>query len=293
MRFSVRVRPISTIAPEALWSGSKPVEAAERETIELRQLKHQTNGLAVPAVSRCAHGCPQALLQSPYETKFASGLVRLTCPHLVEQIDRWEAEGAVRELNSRLRATTGAEGTAWRAAMDSVNERHASTRRKLVSPEAEVKSRAALGAAFDVAMASGIAGITNGKNDDVKCLHAHVADELLSGENAIGAWILKELESARGCDAAGTAVCHEQCSGTGPWEYFPVKNKQKLWKTQSRRRDLKAKAKAKAFGAEAPLDSYSSDGTQDPALQDPNRNEPNVRAHEPRNPPDSANEGTL
>ncbi|KAK7232045.1 hypothetical protein SO694_00031114 [Aureococcus anophagefferens] len=66
-------------------------------------------------------------------------------------------------------------------------------------------------------MGSGIAGISQGKLEGVKCLHAQVADELLSGDNALGKAILDGL-GARGVDVAGSPTCHERvpgCDGAG------------------------------------------------------------------------------
>ena len=48
---------------------------------------------------------------------------------------------------------------------------------------------------------------------DVKCLHAHVADELVRDDNEIGKLVLDELKSAgqdtRGCD--GEIIYHFNC----------------------------------------------------------------------------------
>lgn len=40
-------------------------------------------------------------------------------------------------------------------------------------------------------LSSGIIGVT--KVDDVKCLHAHVADHLMRGDNKVGQWTLEQL----------------------------------------------------------------------------------------------------
>ncbi len=49
---------------------------------------------------------------------------------------------------------------------------------------------------------SGFIGITMGRNDDVKCLHAQVADELTRGQNPMGQMVM-ELLQARGVDPRG------------------------------------------------------------------------------------------
>jgi len=206
--------------------------------IEKHQLRHRTHTIGVPATNRCAYGYPQAALQDPSMHKFGAGLLRLTCPHLCAAIDAWEAEGAVRDLSAALLGGGGARPLANRDAFDSVNARHAATRRALVDGGAEDRAVARLGRpGFDAAMASGIAGVSRHKLGDLKCLHVHVGDELLSGSNALGRAILDGLED-RGVDVGGVPTCAAQCAGCAEG-YTPAKNKQKLWKTRERRAALK------------------------------------------------------
>ena len=82
----------------------KLVSESERNSIELRQLRHPASDMVgVPNVSLCRHGWPQAALWQPMGSQRpVSGLMRLTCPHLVQQIDDWEREGAINEFNERL-----------------------------------------------------------------------------------------------------------------------------------------------------------------------------------------------
>ena len=72
-----------------------------------------------------------------------------------------------------------------------------------------------------------------------QCLHAQLADELLSRDNAVGKAVLEGLE-ARGVDASGSDVCGEQCSGcVDGWRYTPRKNKQKLRTTLAPHKKLR------------------------------------------------------
>jgi hypothetical protein len=54
-------------------------------------------------------------------------------------------------------------------------------------------------------MQGGICSISPGKENDVKCFHAHVADTLLRGQeaNKFGAWALRKLEEEKGVDPMG------------------------------------------------------------------------------------------
>ena len=119
------------------WQVAAP-SAADAAVVEERQLGHPANMVGVPAVSLCRHGYPQAVLQDPGAHKFGAGMLRLTCPHLCEAIDAWEAEGAVRALSAELLAED-----ANRDALRKVNERHAATRKSMVQGEALARAEAA------------------------------------------------------------------------------------------------------------------------------------------------------
>ena len=122
------------------WQVAAP-SADDAAVVEERQLGHPANMVGVPAVSLCRHGYPQAVLQDPGAHKFGAGMLRLTCPHLCEAIDAWEAEGAVRSLSDELM-----KEDSNRDALARVNARHAETRRSMVQGEALARAEARLGA---------------------------------------------------------------------------------------------------------------------------------------------------
>lgn len=267
--------PGAGLAPDAPLSLWEPAEEDAR-VIQERHLDHKMNILAVGM--RCKHGCPQAfahdslsrqpmvyrslngeLRSKPRALPLEAGLFRLSCPLLVAAIDAWEAEGAVVELNGRVAAdATGALPDALRDAHD----KHAAARMALF--RARLDARLAALPADDFAhsaegqaalrhiVGSGIAGQTREKQD-VKCLHAQVADFLCrNGDNAIGALVLEELR-ARGVATRGDAACHNQCDLGVPigeakhgWWYTPRKNKLKLRTTARRRHQEKREAAAAA-----------------------------------------------
>jgi hypothetical protein len=132
------------------------------------------------------------------------------------------------------------------------------------------KDRATIAAKFGEEKAkaminSGIIGITAEKVDDAKCLHAHVADHLLRGDNLIGELVLKELKSEMGVEAKGCKGdlfkilylffesmnylsslkdCWQQCDHRferkhDSWWYVSRKNKQKLRTQKINRRIMK------------------------------------------------------
>ena len=194
------------------------------------------------------------VLQDPGAHKFGAGMLRLTCPHLCEAVDAWEAEGAVRSLSDELM-----KEDSNRDALARVNARHAETRRSMVQGEALARAEARLGTdTVRRVLDSGITGLTPSKLDDVKCLHAQLADELLSRDNDVGKAVLDGL-AARGVDPSGSEKCGEQCSGcVDGWRYTPRKNKQKLRATRARHkklRELSLAGYATSFGPGRPLEA--------------------------------------
>jgi len=118
----------------------RAISEHEKEVIEDRQLRFKSNAfIGVPAVSKCRHGFPQAVLSNPvgHSTstgwKPVSGICRLTCPHLVKALDEYEAEGAVAAYNQRLQSGDAtSEGRTWPAAVAGSNQAHRVLRRALM-----------------------------------------------------------------------------------------------------------------------------------------------------------------
>ena len=117
-------------------------------------------------------------------------------------------------------------------------------------------------------MAAGLAGISPGRDDDIKCCHAQLADWLLraraprarraaSADDAstrVGAEVARVLRE-RGVDLSGCGACREQCAGCGAsaedagapaWSYTPVKNKMSPRRTAKNRRIERERAAAPA-----------------------------------------------
>eukprot|EP00619_Florenciella_sp_RCC1007_P000549 CAMPEP_0205907432 /NCGR_PEP_ID=MMETSP1325-20131115/2544_1 /ASSEMBLY_ACC=CAM_ASM_000708 /TAXON_ID=236786 /ORGANISM="Florenciella sp., Strain RCC1007" /LENGTH=321 /DNA_ID=CAMNT_0053273525 /DNA_START=86 /DNA_END=1051 /DNA_ORIENTATION=+ len=241
----------------------------DRRSIEERQLRHPASDLAaVPAQCQCPYGFPQAILLRPVgKNKPVSGLIRLTCPHLVAAVDEFEAEGGVASMNREL--VGGARGPEWQEALQGINDAHRQLRRALTSEAEAERVKERFGeAGAESFFNSGIAGMSPTKLDDVKCLHAQLADSLLRGRdnNKIGSAVEEELR-ARGVDIGGNGCCYEQCDYNraetkDTWSYVPIKNKQKLRTRNARRSQEKEKERAarRRRGPEA----ASSAAKQDP-----------------------------
>lgn len=149
------------------------------------QLKREPRGLRKVA-SRCELGCPQVVETDtfleggrPFPT-----LYWLTCPLKVKAVSRLEGEGWSEELQAEI---SGDE----------------SLHKRLVAAQEDYKTRRMLAElilnhpVFD----TGIGGVRD--LSAVKCLHAHYAHYLATGENPIGEIIhdnLAGLECKERCD---------------------------------------------------------------------------------------------
>jgi hypothetical protein len=150
------------------------------------------NVIAVDRV-RCRHGFVRAMVRYPVGEnceKMSSNMIRLTCPHLVKEIDALEASGGITAMNSALAWRDDLKDNykntneVWSAVRnDATNEKESDYVEEVLGPEGKKHF-------FE----SGIIGVTKGKTDDAKCLHAHVGDLIMRGGNLIGQLAIKELE---------------------------------------------------------------------------------------------------
>ena len=241
-------REITTIANQTLLL---PTEH-DLQTIQERQVFHKLEPSQVTCVSSpCRHGFPQAFGFHPTKgPKLVSGLFRLSCPLLVQQIDEWEGQSGVREMTDWLRNDDGGEK---RKGYERANEMQKQIRTELVADDYDklVSRMGEFNA--DKFLESGVAGIPSSQTFNVKCIHAHVADHLCRSSqsnntitstegNIIGEHALNILQNQKGVPTLGNDVCWQQCSLSheqlpSDWSYVPKKNRQGLRSTRQRRKE--------------------------------------------------------
>jgi len=161
---------------------------------ELRLLSWQLGRSVrgVLAIKPCPHGFPQVILNRPLLPVLEKGrrdlepmptIFWLTCPFLVEEVAKLESAGGVKRYE-RLLEIDKELAREYLSAHRSYRE----MRLSLLSPgELEYAKEKGLRSILE----SGIAGITNPQR--VKCLHAHLAHFLASGQNPIGRLVAQEL----------------------------------------------------------------------------------------------------
>lgn len=174
-----------------------------------------------------------------------SGLLKLTCPLLVNSVDLLEDDKFMKEINAKLAVDNEEEDNEWLNCMDDAHKAHATARKELIFGEEarrdnEITDESISNASVEALKSTlgdrgaqhffdaGVAGANPlAKNADVKCLHAWLADYLfrkastaesqgdtdgLATEHPIGDAIVEALKE-RGIDISGTDTCHEVCSG--------------------------------------------------------------------------------
>lgn len=187
-----------------------------------------------------------------------SGLLKLTCPLLVNAIDRLEDDGYIANFTSQVQIEEE-----WKQSCQTRHQTHADARKAILSTKSELDDngdsisilRQKLGdKGADAFLNSGIAGATAEK-PDVKCLHAwmgdylfHAADDGDNREHFLGEAIASVLQE-RNIPLTGTSDCHQFCNPSSSGAPVPKpRNKQRLktQKEKDRRKRKKEREQAKA-----------------------------------------------
>jgi hypothetical protein len=165
-------------------------------------------------------------------------MLRLSCPHLVQEIDEYENNGGgIEYFNSLLKDENNQQGKLLRENFKDINNSWKRIRNKAITDNDRNFLNEQLGPLnANNLINSGLIGISINRTDDVKCLHAQIADTLIRGPNCnkIGDLALKKLNE-NGCDTNGCEKkkCYQQCDlnfkrTDDSYYYIPQKNKQKL-----------------------------------------------------------------
>lgn len=150
------------------------------------QIGRRPRGL-VGVSLRCPYGYPQVIRVRPLvDGKPFPTLFWLTCPHLVREVDRLEADGWIGRLERGM-----AKDEELRAGMERAHERYIENRFALLN-DGEHRSIESRGQASSL-LEKGIGGIADRAR--LKCLHLHVAHDL-ADENPIGRIVCGMLPAA-------------------------------------------------------------------------------------------------
>ncbi len=212
------------------YNNSELLESSDMKNVLSRQIlsKNSLNNIVGITKNKCKYGYPQAFINNIItDTKVSSGFIRLSCPHLVKEIDKIE-NSLIIKYNNDIKNNIELQNNYY-----SINDFYKKIKQQLLNTKMiQDLLLYYLGSidSYHNFMNSGILGVSN--INDVKCLHAHTADYLLRGNNKIGEMTLNLLKD-NDVDINGCDNCHQQCNiqhkiNDSSWFYIPLKNKSGL-----------------------------------------------------------------
>lgn len=116
----------------------------------------------------------------------------LTCPNLRKEIALLEGEGLIAQFEELIQ-----EDSDFAAAIKKNHEDYAKRRLSLIPSEVRERLKEEYPERYQVLAETGVGGIRS--PNGVKCLHTHVADYLVHGENVIGAKVIERLKGSLTC----------------------------------------------------------------------------------------------
>ena len=206
----IKVKQQQEIVLKKYFPKADNIDEKSINCIESRQRFAATPDLFAVDKERCQYGFPRVYLRYPYSKTWQTGFIRLTCPHLVKAVDRLEAKGGLERFDQLLNDKDNPQSIELKENFLQVNNTWNKIFNDLVTDfirtlglESFCKRES-----FKNLFNTGFIGISKDDVDQVKCLHAHLADHLIRGDNKIGELVEKELESK--------GVSTQGCGG----EYF-------------------------------------------------------------------------
>ena len=178
----------------------EPLTGRDRRILALHMKGRRFDpSLAFGTARRCPYGFPSVLLcrplkgGQPFPTTFW-----LTCPHLVRECGRKEAEGGVGRLDSVL--------ADLRPLWIAYNLLHTRLRLSLLSLPERLFLRSRRPALWNSLRRGGVGGIDLRRGGGAKCLHLQAASWFALGFHPAQA-LLTELLSPLGCPSPGESGC--------------------------------------------------------------------------------------
>lgn len=166
------------------------MSARDKQVIKY-QLGRAPRGV-MAIIKRCSKGFPQVILSSPLlrsTTPFPT-IFWLTCPLLNKEVAARESQGLVKHIQQQI-----AEDKSFREAVLRAQTKYREERAKILRSSSNIP-----GYAKKVLEEAGVGGINDFSK--VKCLHAHFAHYLATGENPIGERVGRLI---------GNVVCTRDC----------------------------------------------------------------------------------
>ena len=146
-------------------------------------------------VARCPAGKPLVIETYPFSEEHGvfPTTYWLSCPYWVEQIFKLEDKGLIQELSHKIQ-----NDDKLRNRLEEAHKNYAEKRFALIK-EDDIKK--IINISFDILQVlkeSGVGGIQ--EKEGIKCLHTHVADQIVHENNPVGETVIEYLTSLTSCD---------------------------------------------------------------------------------------------
>ena len=169
----------------------------------IEQLGREPRGV-LGIACRCEFGYPCVIVNRPINTEIETVTVFpttfwLTCPHLKKAVSQLESSGMISEMETKI-----AQEKQFAEAVRENHLSHAEIRQSLVPNEVKQVLAKNYPKEFQVLVKTGVGGIRS--QSGVKCLHAHLADFLVDGNNVIGQIVYDSLKGDISCSSINCAV---------------------------------------------------------------------------------------
>ena len=143
----------------------------------------------------CPFDKPAVIITNPYSKEYGvfPTTYWLSCPYLVKQVARLEDKGIICELSERLQYDTE-----FNKKMEQAHDKYCKHRMELLNNNSSEKAADISSDIIKVLQESGVGGIRDKRG--IKCLHTHLADYLVNGQNPVGKLVWEKLDWPEKCN---------------------------------------------------------------------------------------------
>jgi hypothetical protein len=145
----------------------------------------------------CEYGYPQVIVNRPVSATLSGievfpTLYWLTCPYLRKEMALLEGQGLIAQFEQRIQ-----EDPAFAELVEQNHQTYAKRRLALIPTVVQENIKEEYSDRYRVLSETGVGGIRS--LEGVKCLHTHLADYLVHGENPIGAEVMEIFQKPLAC----------------------------------------------------------------------------------------------
>lgn len=170
-----------------------PIRDEDLQVIK-EQLEREPDNL-LDIIKYCPSGKPAVLLTVPFgeDQNVFPTIYWLSCPYLVKEVSKLEDKGLIKKLTLKLK-----KNKLFRKRMEREHEVYARKRMALLEQKKIDAIKKISPDIIKVLKNSGVGGIRD--KNGIKCLHTHLADYMVNGENPVGEIVNQFVEWPKECE---------------------------------------------------------------------------------------------